>query len=98
LKGLPKQRIVLHHALPNAMVPIIHGMAANLAYLIVGIVMVEAVFTFNGFGRLMVDAVGKHDIPVVQGCGLIFAILFIGLRLIADVLSILSNPRLRHAR
>ena len=98
LKGLPKRRIVLHHALPNALAPIIQGMAVNLAYLVVGIVLVEAVFIFDGFGRLMVEAVGKHDIPVVQGCGLIFAILFIGLRLIADLLSILCNPRLRHAR
>lgn len=98
LKGIPKGRIVVHHALPNALAPIINVIAINLAYLIVGVVVVEAVFTFNGLGRLMVDAVAKRDIPVVQACGLIFAIVFIGLNLIADVLSILSNPRLRHPR
>ena len=57
-----------------------------------------AVFTYNGLGRLMVDAVAKRDVPVVQACGLIFAIVFIGLNMIADVLSIPSNPRLRHPR
>jgi len=98
LKGLPKWRIVVRHALPNALAPIINVIALNLAYLIVGVVVVEAVFTYNGLGRLMVDAVSKRDVPVVQACGLIFAIVFIGLNLIADVLSILSNPRLRHPR
>ncbi len=98
LKGIPKARIVMHHALPNALAPIINVIAINLAYLIVGVVVVEAVFTFNGLGRLMVDAVAKRDIPVVQACGLIFAVVFIGLNLTADVLSILSNPRLRHPR
>jgi peptide/nickel transport system permease protein len=98
LKGLPKSRIVVRHALPNALAPIINVIALNLAYLIVGVVVVEAVFTYNGLGRLMVDAVSKRDVPVVQACGLIFAIVFIGLNLIADVLSIISNPRLRHPR
>jgi peptide/nickel transport system permease protein len=98
LKGLPKSRIVVRHALPNALAPIINVIALNLAYLIVGVVVVEAVFTYNGLGRLMVDAVSKRDVPVVQACGLIFAIVFIGLNLIADVLSVLSNPRLRHPR
>ena len=98
LKGLPKSRIVVRHALPNALAPIINVIALNVAYLIVGVVVVEAVFTYNGLGRLMVDAVSKRDVPVVQACGLIFAIVFIGLNMIADVLSILSNPRLRHPR
>jgi peptide/nickel transport system permease protein len=98
LKGLPKWRIVVRHALPNALAPIINVIALNLAYLIVGVVVVEAVFTYNGLGRLMVDAVSKRDVPVVQACGLIFAVVFIGLNMIADVLSILSNPRLRHPR
>jgi peptide/nickel transport system permease protein len=98
LKGIPKRRIVVHHALPNALAPIINVVAINLAYLIVGVVVVESVFTFNGLGRLMVDAVAKRDIPVVQACGLIFAVVFIGLNMTADILSILSNPRLRHPR
>ena len=89
---------MVRHALPNALAPIINVIALNLAYLIVGVVVVEAVFTYHGLGRLMVDAVSKRDVPVVQACGLIFAVAFIGLNMIADVLSILSNPRLRHPR
>jgi len=98
LKGLSGWRIVMSHALPNALAPIINIVALNLAYLIAGVVVVEAVFTYNGLGRLMVDAVSKRDVPVVQACGLVFAVVFIGLNLIADVLSILGNPRLRHPR
>lgn len=98
LKGIPGRRIVMHHALPNALAPVINAVAVNLAYLIAGVVVVEAVFTFDGIGRLMVDAVAARDIPVVQACGLIFAVVFITLAVAADMLSILSNPQLRHAR
>lgn len=98
LKGLSMRRIVIHHVLPNTLAPIINVVALNLSYLIVGVVVVEAVFTYNGLGRLMVDAVSRRDMPVVQGCALIFAAVFISLNLVADVLSILSNPRLRHPR
>lgn len=98
LKGLPKWRIVVQHAFPNALAPIISVIALNLAYLIVGVVIVENVFTYPGLGTLMVDAVSKHDVPVVQACGLIFAATFILLNMTADVLAIMSNPRLRHPR
>ena len=98
LKGLPKWRVVVQHAFPNALAPIISVIALNLAYLIVGVVVVEAVFVYPGLGQLMVDAVSKHDVPVVQACGLIFAAAYILMNLSADVLAILSNPRLRHPR
>jgi len=98
LKGLTKTRIVLRHALPNALAPIISVIALNLAYLIVGVVVVETVFVYPGLGQLMVDEVSKHDVPVVQACGLIFAATFILLNMVADILSILSNPRLRQPR
>ena len=98
LKGLPKWRVVVQHAFPNALAPIINVIALNLAYLIVGVVVVEVVFVYPGLGQLMVDAVSKHDVPVVQACGLIFAGTFILLNLTADVLAIMSNPRLRHPR
>jgi len=98
LKGLTKTRIVLRHALPNALAPIISVIALNLAYLIVGVVVVETVFVYPGLGQLMVDEVSKHDVPVVQACGLIFAATFIVLNMVADILSILSNPRLRQPR
>ena len=98
LKGLTKTRIVLRHALPNALAPIISVIALNLAYLIVGVVVVETVFVYPGLGQLMVDEVSKHDVPVVQACGLIFAAAFILLNMVADILAILSNPRLRQPR
>lgn len=98
LKGLPKWRVVVRHAFPNALAPIINVIALNLAYLIVGVVVVEAVFVYPGLGQLMVDAVSKHDVPVVQACGLVFAAAFILLNMLADILAILSNPRLRHPR
>ena len=73
LKGLPNWRIVLEHALPNALAPVISVVALNLAYLIVGVIVVEVVFVYPGIGQLMVDAVSKRDVPVVQTCGMIFS-------------------------
>lgn len=98
LKGLPKWRVVVRHAFPNALAPIINVIALDLAYLIVGVVIVEVVFVYPGLGQLMVDAVSKHDVPMVQACGLIFAGVFVLLNMTADVLAIITNPRLRHPR
>jgi len=98
LKGLPRWRILLKHALPNALSPVINVIALNLAYLVVGVVVVEVIFVYPGMGQYMVDHVSKRDVPVVQACGLIFASVYIGLNLLADVLVILTNPRLRHPR
>lgn len=98
LKGLKRLRIIVLHAFPNALSPVINVVAVNLAYLIVGVVIVEVVFVYPGLGQLLVDSVFARDIPVVQASGLIFAVTYIGLNLIADVLSILSNPRLRNPR
>jgi len=98
LKGLSPRRIILRHALPNALAPIINVIALNLAYLITGVVVVEVVFVYPGLGQLMVDSVAKRDITVVQASALIFAAAFVTLNLIADVLSTLSNPRLVHRR
>jgi peptide/nickel transport system permease protein len=98
LKGMPPMKIILRHALPNALAPIINVVALNLAYLVVGVVVVEVVFAYPGLGQLLVDAVVKRDFPVVQAVGLFFAATYIVLNLIADVLSILANPRLRNGR
>jgi peptide/nickel transport system permease protein len=98
LKGVSRSRIIFRHALPNALSPIINVVVLNLAYLVVGVVVVEVVFVYPGMGQLMVDAVAKRDVPVVQACGLIFAAAYVLLNLTADVLSILANPRLRHPR
>ncbi len=98
LKGLRRARIVILHAFPNALSPVINVIALNLAYLVVGVVIVEVVFVYPGLGQLLVDSVSKRDIPVVQASGLIFAGTYVLLNLLADVLSILSNPRLRNPR
>ncbi len=98
LKGISKSRIILRHALPNAWAPIVNVIAFNLAYLVVGVVVVEVVFTYPGIGQLMVDSVTSRDIPVVQGCALIFAATYILLNLTADIVSIATNPRLLHPR
>lgn len=98
LKGVPNRKVITRHALPNALAPIINVVALNLAYLITGVVLVEVVFVYPGVGQLLVDSVSRRDFPVVQACCLIFAATFILLNLIADVGSILSNPRLRHPK
>jgi len=98
LKGLSPLRVIVVHALPNALAPIINVIALNLAYLITGVVVVEVVFVYPGIGQLFVDSVKIRDIPVVQASCLIFAGAYILLNLVADILSILSNPRLRHPK
>jgi len=98
LKGLSKTRVIVHHALPNAWAPIINVIVLNLAYLIVGVVVVEVVFVYPGLGQLLIDSVSKRDIPVVQASSLIFAGTYVLLNLTADILSILTNPRLMHPK
>lgn len=98
LKGLKRRRIILHHAFPNALPPIINVIVLDLAWLVVGVVIVEVIFVYPGLGQLLVDSVSKRDIPVVQASGLIFAGTYIMLNLIADVLSMISNPKLRNPR
>ena len=98
LKGIRPSRIIWRHALPNALAPIVNVVALNLAYLVVGVVVVEVVFVYPGLGQLLVDSVSKRDIPVVQACSLIFAATYILLNTSADVLSIASNPRLMHPK
>jgi peptide/nickel transport system permease protein len=98
LKGLSRGRVVMWHALPNAAGPIISIVALDLAYLVVGVVVVEVVFVYPGVGQYMVDAVAKRDVPVVQACGLVFAAVYVTLNTLADIAAILVNPRLRHLR
>jgi peptide/nickel transport system permease protein len=98
LKGMSPMRIIVRHALPNALAPIINVIALNLAYLITGVVVVEVVFVYPGLGQLMVDSVAARDMPVVQGVALVFAAAYVLLNLTADVLATLSNPRLVHRR
>jgi len=95
LKGVSKKRIILRHALPNSLGPIINVIAINLGYLISGVVVVEAIFAYPGLGRLVIDAVSFRDIPLVQGTAMIFCVFYIGINLLADLLVLITNPRLR---
>ena len=94
LSGASQTEVILRHALPNAWAPIATVIAFNLAYLVVGVVVVEVVFVYPGVGQLMVDAVTSRDIPVVQGCALIFAVTYILLNLFADIIGMITYPRL----
>jgi len=98
LKGLNGFQVIYRHAFPNAIAPIVNVVMLNLAYLVVGVVVIEVVFVYPGMGQYLVDHVSKRDVPVVQACGLIFAAVYIGLNMIADLVAILSNPRLRHPK
>jgi peptide/nickel transport system permease protein len=98
LKGIKPLKIITRHALPNALAPIVNVIAINLAYLVVGVVIVEVVFVYPGLGQLLVDSVSKRDVPVVQACSMIFASVYILLNLSADIISIVTNPRLLYPR
>ena len=98
LKGMTRSHVIIKHALPNALAPIINVIVINLAYLVVGVIVVEVVFVYPGLGQLLVDSVSKRDLPVVQASCLIFAATYILLNLTADVLSIMTNPRLMHPK
>lgn len=95
LKGAGATRVVLLHALPNAVGPIANAVAFSLSYLLGGAIIVEIIFSYPGLARLMVDAVSTRDIPLVQACAMIFCAAYQLLVLSADTIAILSNPRLR---
>ena len=95
LKGVRPVRMVLTHALPNAVGPIANAVALSLSYLIGGVIIVESIFNYPGIASLMVDSVSMRDMPVVQACAMIFCAAYLVLLTIADVSAIVSNPRLR---
>ena len=96
LKGAKPARVALRHALPNAIGPIANAVALSLSYLLGGVVIVETIFNYPGIASLMVDSVTNRDMPVVQACAMIFCFAYLLLVLAADLVAILSNPRLRH--
>lgn len=96
LKGVPRKRIVLRHALRNAIGPIINVIVLNLAYLVSGVVIVETIFAYPGLAKLMIDGVQTRDLALVQACAMIFCTTYVALILLADIAALLFNPRLRH--
>lgn len=97
LKGVPRARVVWRHALPNALIPTLNVTALNLAYLIGGVVVVEKVFSYPGFGSLLVDSLQLRDLPLIEATILLSAAVYVGANLLADIGAILLNPRLRTA-
>jgi peptide/nickel transport system permease protein len=97
LKGLPEQEVIWRHAVPNAIVPAIQVTALQLAWMAGGVVLVEFVFSYPGIGAALVDAVANRDMPVVQTVTMLAAAIYVGLNLLADILTIMVTPKLRTA-
>lgn len=95
LKGASPARVVLRHALPNAVGPIANAVALSLSHLLGGVIIVEVIFNYHGIASLMVDSVTNRDMPLLQACVMIFCFAYLVLVLIADLCAILSNPKLR---
>jgi len=98
MKGVPERRIVRRHLLPNAILPTIPVIGLTLAWLLSGVVIVESAFNYPGIGRLAVNAVADRDLPLVQAITLIFGLIYVSMTLIADLLAMALNPRLRTRR
>jgi peptide/nickel transport system permease protein len=98
LRGFPERRVMWIHALPNAIVPTLNVTALNFTYLAGGVVIVEKVYGFPGFGSLMIDAIRFRDVPLVEITVLIASCVYIFANLLADVAAIVLNPKLRQAR
>lgn len=98
LKGVPARQLVFKHGLPNAMLPTINVVALTLAWLLGGVAIIETVFNYPGIGKLMIGAITDRDFALVQGIAIILSAIYIGLNLIADMLSLVLNPKLRTAR
>jgi peptide/nickel transport system permease protein len=98
LKGVPVMKIIFQHALPNAMLPSINVIALTMAWLLGGVAIIETVFNYPGIGKLLINAIGDRDLALVQGIAIILAGIYIGLNFIADLLSLVLNPRLRTTR
>jgi peptide/nickel transport system permease protein len=95
LKGLPPARVLIRHALPNALVPTLNVTAINLGYLVGGVVVVEKVFGYPGFGSLLVDSLQLRDLPVIEATVMLASTVYIAANLLADIGAILLNPRLK---
>ena len=95
LKGVPERQVILRHALPPAIGPVAQVVAMQLAWLAGGIVVIEVLFRYPGIGQAMVDAVNNRDVQVVQTISLLIAAFYVVVNLLADVVGILANPKLR---
>ncbi len=95
LKGMTRGYVMMRHALPNALIPTLNVTALNLAYVVGGVVIVEKLFSYPGFGSLLVDALMLQDIPIVEAAVLASAFVYVLANLAADVAAVFLNPKLR---
>lgn len=96
-KGLSLQRVIMRHAVSNALLPIATVWGAGLASLLSGTLLVEVIFSWPGMGRLLVDSIGARDYPMVQGLVITFALIYALLNLLVDLLYPLFDPRIRYS-
>lgn len=94
-KGLPRMRVIINHALRNALIPVVTMLGLEFGFLLSGVVVVETVFSWPGVGRLVFNSINQRDIPVVQASVVLFSFVFVGLNLLVDVLYVQLNPRVR---
>ncbi|WP_342361801.1 ABC transporter permease [Terrarubrum flagellatum] len=97
-KGVPEFLIVIRHALPNALLPIITFFGLGLGGMLGGAAVTESIFNWPGLGRLMVDSILTRDLPLTQGCIFVFAMMFVIINLIVDLLYRWADPRLADAQ
>jgi peptide/nickel transport system permease protein len=97
LKGVTYRTMVWRHVLPNALLPAINVVALTVAWLLGGVVVIEMVFNYPGLGRLMISAISDRDLALVQAIALIVAAVYVLVNLLADLLTLVANPRLRTA-
>ncbi len=95
LKGVPYWKMVFKHVLPNALLPAINVVALTIAWLLGGVVVTEVVFNYPGLGRLVIESISNRDLPVVQALAIILASIYVIINLIADLLTLMLNPRLK---
>lgn len=95
LKGVPERRVIFRHALPHAIGPVAQVIAIQLAWLAGGVAVVEYLFRYPGLGQALIDAVTYRDVQVVQAVVMLIAVVYIVVNLLADIVGILSNPKLR---
>ena len=95
LKGVPYWKMVFKHVLPNALLPAINVVALTIAWLLGGVVVTEVVFNYPGLGRLVIESISNRDLPTVQALAIILASIYVSLNLLADLLTLMLNPRLK---
>ena len=95
LKGVPYWKMVFKHVLPNALLPAINVVALTIAWLLGGVVVTEVVFNYPGLGRLVIESISNRDLPTVQALAIILASIYVSINLLADLLTLMLNPRLK---